>query len=87
MDFEYKTEKPNVLCCSTLGTSPFWKGVVWAMQAARMGIHWNLGNGKKVRLWEDQWLGNTSLAILYCPCISSMNNKEKRCLRCGMVKP
>jgi len=44
VDFKYKTEKPNVLCCSTLGTSPFWKGVVWAMQAARMGIH--------IGIWE-----------------------------------
>ena len=30
-----------------------------------MGIHWKIGNGEKVRFWEDQWLGNTSLAIMY----------------------
>jgi hypothetical protein len=32
-----------------------------------MGIKWVVGNGEKVRFWEDQWLGNTSLAILFCP--------------------
>ena len=37
------------------------------MQAARIGIHWKLGNGRNVRFWEGQWLGNTSLAIIYWP--------------------
>jgi hypothetical protein len=37
------------------------------MQAAHMGIKWVVGNGEKVRFWEDQWLGNTSLAILFWP--------------------
>jgi len=32
------TDKPNVMCCSSVGISPFWKGVVWAMQAAKIGI-------------------------------------------------
>jgi hypothetical protein len=32
-----------------------------------MGIKWVVGNGEKVRFWEDQWLGNTSLAILFWP--------------------
>jgi hypothetical protein len=26
-----------------------------------------VGNGKKIRFWEDCWLGNTSLAITYWP--------------------
>ena len=67
VDFKYRAENPNVLCCSYVGTSPFWKGVLWAMQAAKRGIHWKLGDGSKVRFWEDQWVGNTSLAILYWP--------------------
>jgi len=32
-----------------------------------MGIHWKIRNGEKVRFWEDQWIGNTSLAIMYWP--------------------
>jgi hypothetical protein len=67
VDFKYKTTKPNIFCCSDVGVSPFWKGVIWAMQAAHMGIKWVVGNGKKIRFWEDQWLENTSLAILYWP--------------------
>jgi hypothetical protein len=30
-----------------------------------MGVKWIVGNGKKIRFWEDTWVGNTSLAILY----------------------
>jgi hypothetical protein len=32
-----------------------------------MSIKWVVGNGKKIRFWEDQWPGNTSLAILFWP--------------------
>ena len=32
-----------------------------------MGIKWVIGNGRKVRFWEDIWLGNTSLATVYWP--------------------
>jgi hypothetical protein len=74
--YKYKTKNPNVLCCPTIGT-PFRKGVVWAMQAAMISIHWKLGSGEKVRFWEDQWLGNTSLVIYTGPCMSLMNNKAK----------
>jgi hypothetical protein len=67
VDFKYKTKKPNNFCCSEVGTSPFWKGVIWAMQAAHMGVRWVIRNGDKIRFWEDQWLGNTCLAILFWP--------------------
>lgn len=32
-----------------------------------MGIKWLVGNGKKVRFWEDHWFGNSSLAIQFWP--------------------
>jgi hypothetical protein len=65
VDFKYDTKNPNVLCCHGNNMSPFWKGVMWAASAARMGYKWVVGNGAKVRFWEDQWLGGTSLAILF----------------------
>ena len=30
-----------------------------------MGVRWVIGNGGKIRFWEDQWLCNTCLAILF----------------------
>ena len=67
VDHKYRTQNPNILCCNDVGTSPFWKGVMWALQAARIGIKWLVGNGKKVHFWEDQWFGNSSLAIQFWP--------------------
>ena len=64
VDLNYRNDKHNILCCPNVGTTPFWKGVLWAVQAARLGIRWVVGNGKKVRFWEDC---NTSLAITYWP--------------------
>jgi hypothetical protein len=38
---------------------------MWAAQAAKMGYRWKIGNGKKIRFWEDQWSGTCSLAIQF----------------------
>lgn len=80
VDFKYKTDDPNVLCCPTVGASPFWKGVLWAVQAAHMGIRWVIGDGRKVRFWEDIWLGNISLATVYWP-LYIINEQQGKTLR------
>jgi mannosylglycoprotein endo-beta-mannosidase len=67
IDYKYKTEYPNMLCCPMVGVSPFWKGVLSAVQAARMGVKWVVGNGRKIRFWKDIWLGNISLATVLWP--------------------
>jgi len=67
VDYKYKTEKPNLLCCPDLNVSPFWRGVLWAIKAAKMGIRWTIGNGHKIRFWEDIWFGNSSLATQFWP--------------------
>jgi len=71
VDYKYMINHPNIFCCLDNGTSPFWKGVLWAAQAARNGYCWNIGNGRRVRFWEDQWfvalvwLSNTGLFISF----------------------
>jgi hypothetical protein len=67
VDYKYGTRHPNIFCCPDVGASPFWKRVLWAAQAAHLGIKWVVGNGEKVRFWEVQWIGNTSLAIAFWP--------------------
>jgi hypothetical protein len=80
VDFKYKTKKPNIFCCSEVGTSPFWKGVIWAMQAAHLGVRWVIGNGGKIRFWEEQWLDNTCLAILFWP-LYVINEQQGKSVR------
>jgi hypothetical protein len=64
VDFKYNLS-PNILCANPTHCSPFWKGVMWAASAARVGYKWKVGNGRKVLFWEDIWLGQCSLAILF----------------------
>lgn len=65
IDFKYNTNRPNVLSCVDVAASNFWKGVSWATKVAKMGYKWKLGDGNKVKFWEDVWVGTSSLAIQF----------------------
>jgi hypothetical protein len=58
----------NLMCyAAKIGSPPpsFWKGVMWATKAARLGYRWRIGDGRKIRFWEDHWFGTCSLAIQF----------------------
>jgi hypothetical protein len=76
VDFKYMTCSPNILACRDLGVSNFWKGVMWAAQAARIRYKWKVGCGRKVRFWENMWLGTSSLAIHYWELYCIVNEKS-----------
>jgi hypothetical protein len=69
----------NIFCSDRSLAPPFWKCVILAAQAVKMGYMWSVGKGKgdKVRFWEDTWVGTAPLAVqfweLYCIC----NEKTK----------
>jgi len=63
IDHKYNTESPNIFYSGTSGTSSFFKGMIWAATATKMGYKWKIENDKKVKFWEDNWLGPSSLAI------------------------
>jgi hypothetical protein len=65
IDYKYNVNNPNIFSSSLVGVSPFWKGVVWEAKAAKLGYQWKVGNGKKIKFWEDRWFGSSSLAIQY----------------------
>jgi hypothetical protein len=77
IDNKYNTNKPNIFCSSTDGSSQFFKGVMWAAKAAKIGYRWKIGNGRKVKFWEDNWLGSSSLAIQFWDLYIIMNEKNK----------
>jgi hypothetical protein len=35
-------------------------------KATSMGFRWKIGDGKRVKFWEDNWIGPSSLAVQYC---------------------
>jgi hypothetical protein len=57
--------KPSQNPCAD-GASSFWQGVMWATKAVRLGYRWKMGNGKRIRFWEDLWLGSIQFWELYC---------------------
>lgn len=58
-------QTPNILCSSSAGASQLFKGMMWAANASKIGYKWGIGDGRKVRIWEDNWIGNSNLAIQY----------------------
>lgn len=71
IDNKYKP-LPNIFCIQDKEASTLWKGVMWASKAIKFGYIWSVGDGTKIRFWEDCWFGNSPLSIqfwdLYCIC-------------------
>jgi hypothetical protein len=77
IDDKHATDRPNIFYCNTTSSSQFFRGVMWAAKAAHMGYRWEIGNGRKVKFWEDNWLGPSSLAIQYWDIYVILNEKNK----------
>ena len=78
VDAKYRTSNPNILSCLEINAySPFWKGVLWAAKAAKMGYQWKVGNGRKTKFWEDHWFGSCSLSIQFWELYSIANEHNK----------
>jgi hypothetical protein len=75
MNCKYHLNDPNIFCCRDRNASPFLKGFLWAAQAAKMGYRWKYGNGRRIRFWEDQWIGTCSFAIQFLEIYLIVNEK------------
>lgn len=47
---------------ASLSTNPSytWRSIMAAHHLMQKGIHWNVGNGESIRVWEDKWLPSPS---------------------------
>jgi hypothetical protein len=67
VDTKYDTCSPNILCSKDRSASPFWKGVMWAAQTTKLGYRWNVGDGWRIRFWEDHWFSSLfGYSVLGC---------------------
>ena len=48
VDHKYRTKEPNIFRSNTQGASNFFKGVIWAANAAKVGYVWKIGNGRRL---------------------------------------
>jgi hypothetical protein len=83
VDYRYDLP-PNIFRANPKHCSPFWKGIMWAAAAAKAGYKWHVGNGRRVLFWEDIWLGNCSLTVLFGIYMLLLMNKTVLLSRLGM---
>jgi hypothetical protein len=50
---KYNTQNLNMFACRETQASPFWKGVVWDLNATKFGYQWLAGDGNIANFWED----------------------------------
>ena len=77
IESKYNNRNRNILCCQNAHPSTFWKGVMWAMKAVKLGYKWNVGNGKTIRFWEDIWFGNSPLSVQFWEIYVISNQQTK----------
>jgi hypothetical protein len=76
IDFKYNTSKPNIFYTKDNKASQFFKSFMWAAKAAKMGYRWKVGDGRKIKFWEDNWMGSSSLAIQFWELYVIVNEKS-----------
>jgi hypothetical protein len=76
IDFKYNTSKPNIFYTKDNKASQFFKSFMWAAKAAKMGYRWKVGDGRKIKFWEDNWLGSSILAIQFWELYVIVNKKS-----------
>jgi hypothetical protein len=47
--------------------SPGWQGVMHGLELLKKGIVWRVGNGRKIRIWRDNWIPRGKLKITRNP--------------------
>jgi hypothetical protein len=67
----------NIFYSESRHASPFWKGVMMAAKAVKLGYRWIPGNGKRIHFWEDTWFGSVPLAVQFWELYSICNEKTK----------
>jgi hypothetical protein len=65
IDFKCRTDRPSIFYTKDSKTSYFFKDFMWPEKSAKMGLRWKVGNERKIKFWEDNRLGSSSLAIHY----------------------
>ena len=72
-----------------LGNIPsfIWRSIWVAQELVKYGSRWRIGNGKKVRIWEDKWLPTPSTYRVSSPRmfmhpnirVGELINKDETC--------
>ena len=74
----------------TLTGSPIFKLCLTALDHFKYNLYWILGNGKKIRYWDDSILGDHPIGkkveLGQCPlCVSDEENANHLLLHCSFA--
>jgi len=76
LDFKYNTSNVNIFQENLWELPLFSRGLCGLFKQLRWGTNGVIGNGRRVRFWEDNWLGSSSLAIQYWKLYRHVNEKN-----------
>jgi hypothetical protein len=75
LGYKSNTSNPSLFYARDTDASHFFKGFMLAARAANFGFRWKTGTGTKVRFWENNWLGPSSLAVQFWELYVIVNEK------------
>ena len=54
---------------ASLGNRPsyVWRSIYVAKEIVKKWMRWNVGNGQKIRIWEDKWIPNSPSSKVISP--------------------
>jgi hypothetical protein len=55
----------NIFYSDNRQASPFWKGVILAAQAVKLGYRWIPRNKQRIHFWKDTWFVTAPLAVQF----------------------
>jgi hypothetical protein len=70
---KYVRHGTNIFCLPHSQPFNFWNGVLWAAKSLKFGFRWSVGDGSKIRFWEDTWFGTAPLAVQFWDLYSICN--------------
>ena len=59
--YKYGAAKPSILYGKPCLGSLFWKSISWAFGRAKKKYRWEVGSGRNIYFWHDQWVEEISL--------------------------
>lgn len=67
--FKSKYYKGGDLMSAKTGYNPslVWKSLLAGRELLAQGLIWHIGNGEKVKIWEDAWLPHFGGTKIYSP--------------------
>jgi hypothetical protein len=48
---------------SIKNSAPYWQGITHGLKLLKQGVVWRIINGKKTRIWRDNWIPRGQLKI------------------------